>query len=258
MDRIVSQLMAELDGVHSRDSVYVLAATNRPDLLDPALLRPGRFDQLVFIGPPEGAEQEENVLRALTRKFELCADVDLADVARRCPRGLSGADYYGLCAEALIRSIRESAEARGGLKTPSKRYSSNVSCNDSSKDSSNDLSNDSCSNSSAHVEVEVLPPPRSIAVAAHHFDAALRGLMPSLSLQDAARYRELHVQIEGRAAALPAAGVAATTARLAGLTAGEPATPARARSGGGFVLDMAQAALGNGGGVESSPVALQR
>ena len=144
MDRIVSQLMAEIDGVHasagegggsgsgssvgedgddedggggdggvgSGHKLFVLGATNRPDLLDQSLLRPGRFDRLVKVGPPETREQQAAVLRALTRKFTLSAEVDLDALASKLPTALSGADLYALCAAALSASIRECAAER--------------------------------------------------------------------------------------------------------------------------------------------------
>merc|ERR1712106_1263464 len=76
MDRVVSALLAELDRLESFQ-VTVIGATNRPDLIDPALLRPGRFDRLVFIGPPDDPNQQLKILQALTRKFELDPDLDL-------------------------------------------------------------------------------------------------------------------------------------------------------------------------------------
>jgi peroxin-6 len=99
--------MAELDGSSSREHLFVLGATNRPDMLDPALLRPGRLDVMVRIGPPETRHQQEAVLRALTRKFTLGPDIDMASVADRCPTTLSGADYYAICAEAMLGAMRE-------------------------------------------------------------------------------------------------------------------------------------------------------
>ena len=75
-----------------KSELFVLAATNRPDLLDDALLRPGRFDRLVYLGPPEGATERLRVLRALTRRFTMADGVDLEAVAARCPEGVSGAD----------------------------------------------------------------------------------------------------------------------------------------------------------------------
>jgi SpoVK/Ycf46/Vps4 family AAA+-type ATPase len=133
MDRIVSQLMSEIDAVHSQSSgsdatdggggggarggaLFVLAATNRPDLLDSSLLRPGRFDTLVRVAPPETHPQQLAVLTALTRKFELSENVNLEDVASTLPLSLSGADLYALCAAALTRAIHEAAVARDAAR----------------------------------------------------------------------------------------------------------------------------------------------
>ena len=71
MDRIVSQLLAELDGTGSGTTVFVIGATNRPELLDSALLRPGRFDKLIYLGVSEDHESQLNVLEALTRRYFL-------------------------------------------------------------------------------------------------------------------------------------------------------------------------------------------
>jgi peroxin-6 len=69
MDRIVSQLLAELDGLQKSAELFVIGATNRPDLIDPALLRPGRFDRLVYLGISEDHESQLKVVKALTRKY---------------------------------------------------------------------------------------------------------------------------------------------------------------------------------------------
>ncbi len=68
MDRVVSQLLAELDGLQKSEDVFVIGATNRPDLLDQALLRPGRFDRLVYLGISEDLESKTTVLQAITRR----------------------------------------------------------------------------------------------------------------------------------------------------------------------------------------------
>ena len=68
MDRIVSQLLAELDGLQKSNDVFVIGATNRPDLIDPALLRPGRFDSLVYLGVSDNHQDQLKILKALTRK----------------------------------------------------------------------------------------------------------------------------------------------------------------------------------------------
>ncbi|KAG1843615.1 AAA-domain-containing protein [Suillus subalutaceus] len=107
MDRIVSQLLAELDGMSagSGGDVFVIGATNRPDLLDPALLRPGRFDRMLYLGVSETHEAQLDILRALTRKFKLDRDLSLADIAEECPFHYTGADFYALCSDAMLNAL---------------------------------------------------------------------------------------------------------------------------------------------------------
>jgi peroxin-6 len=128
MDRIVSQLLAELDGISSSSSssgdVFVIGATNRPDLLDPALLRPGRFDRMLYLGVSDTDLAQLRILQALTRKFRLDPALDLASVARECPFNLTGADFYALCADALLKAMSRTAQeidARIGMRVPSRR-----------------------------------------------------------------------------------------------------------------------------------------
>lgn len=110
MDRIVSQLLAELDGMGSSgDSVFVIGATNRPDLLDEALLRPGRFDKLLYLGISDTNEKQSNILQALTRKFDLDDEVDLLKIADKCPFNYTGADFYALCSDAMLKAMTRTA-----------------------------------------------------------------------------------------------------------------------------------------------------
>ncbi|CAL4119864.1 unnamed protein product, partial [Meganyctiphanes norvegica] len=105
MDRIVSALLAELDGVSTSADVFVLAATNRPDLLDPALLRPGRFEKLVFLGVCEDHQSQMKILQAITSKIPLDKDLSIKDVADHLPLTLTGADLYALCTGALYHAL---------------------------------------------------------------------------------------------------------------------------------------------------------
>lgn len=106
MDRIVSQLLAELDGMSTdADGVFVIGATNRPDLLDEALLRPGRFDKLLYLGIPDTHTKQLNILEALTRKFVLDSDVKLIELAKLCPFNYTGADFYALCSDAMLNAM---------------------------------------------------------------------------------------------------------------------------------------------------------
>ncbi|KAH3687227.1 hypothetical protein WICPIJ_001784 [Wickerhamomyces pijperi] len=110
MDRIVSQLLAELDGMSSGssdggDGVFVVGATNRPDLLDEALLRPGRFDKLLYLGISDTTEKQRTIMEALTRKFKLGDDVDLQALAEKCPFNFTGADFYALCSDSMLNAM---------------------------------------------------------------------------------------------------------------------------------------------------------
>ncbi|KFW93467.1 Peroxisome assembly factor 2, partial [Phalacrocorax carbo] len=120
MDRVVSQLLAELDGLHSTGEVFVIGATNRPDLLDPALLRPGRFDKLVYVGINEDRESQLQVLSAVTRKFKLDPSVNLTAILEKCPAQLTGADIYALCSDAMMCALKRKVEwIEEGLDTES-------------------------------------------------------------------------------------------------------------------------------------------
>ncbi|KAG5949637.1 peroxisomal assembly protein [Claviceps sorghi] len=108
MDRIVSQLLAELDGMSGGDDaggVFVVGATNRPDLLDPALLRPGRFDKMLYLGVSDTHEKQQTILEALTRKFTLDPAVSLRNIAQRLPFTYTGADFYALCSDAMLKAV---------------------------------------------------------------------------------------------------------------------------------------------------------
>ncbi len=104
-DQTLNQLLVELDGFNNQDQVVVMGASNRLQDLDPALLRPGRFDRQMLVGPPDVASREE-ILRVHTRGKPLAADVDLAVIARQTA-GLTGADLANLSNEAAIFAGRE-------------------------------------------------------------------------------------------------------------------------------------------------------
>jgi peroxin-6 len=111
MDRVVSQLLTELDGMNSNQDVFLIAATNRPDLLDSALLRPGRLDRCVYLGVSSTNEAQLNVVQALSRKFNLSEDCDLMQVVEKCPFTFSGADMYALCSDAMLNALKRKMEA---------------------------------------------------------------------------------------------------------------------------------------------------
>jgi len=104
-ERIVSQLLTELDGLSESASLVVLAATNRKDTIDPALLRPGRFDTHIEVTAPDAAARRA-ILAVHTRDAPLAGDVDLEAIAARTP-GTSGADLAAVVRDASMRAIRE-------------------------------------------------------------------------------------------------------------------------------------------------------
>ncbi|HTV06994.1 MAG TPA: ATP-dependent zinc metalloprotease FtsH [Acidobacteriaceae bacterium] len=108
-EQTLNQLLVEMDGFEANDGVILVAATNRPDVLDPALLRPGRFDRRVVVGRPDVRGREE-VLRVHAKKVPLADDVDLRVLARGTP-GFSGADLANMVNEAALNAARANRKA---------------------------------------------------------------------------------------------------------------------------------------------------
>ena len=108
-EQTLNQLLVEMDGFESNEGVILMAATNRPDVLDPALLRPGRFDRRVVVSRPDVRGREE-ILRVHTRKIPLSDDVDLSVLARGTP-GFSGADLANMVNEAALSAARQNRKA---------------------------------------------------------------------------------------------------------------------------------------------------
>lgn len=106
-ERVISQILTEMDGLEELHNVTIIAATNRADLVDPALLRAGRFDRHIFIAPPD-LETRKEILKIHTRKKPLAPDVDLDEIARRTDR-YTGAELAAVCNEAAMLAIREVA-----------------------------------------------------------------------------------------------------------------------------------------------------
>jgi transitional endoplasmic reticulum ATPase len=105
-DRVMNQLLTEMDGVGARKNVFIIGATNRPDIIDPALMRPGRLDQLIYIPMPD-YESRLSILKAVLRKSPVHRDVDLAYLAAQTEK-FTGADLTEICQRAAKNAIRES------------------------------------------------------------------------------------------------------------------------------------------------------
>jgi len=108
-DRVVNQLLTEMDGMSSKKSVFIIGATNRPDIIDPALMRPGRLDQLMYIPLPD-LESRLSIFRAVLRKSPVAKDVDLQYLSQKT-EGFSGADITEICQRSTQMAIRQSIEA---------------------------------------------------------------------------------------------------------------------------------------------------
>ena len=109
-DRVLTQLLTEMDGIQSRcPGLIILGATNRPDNVDPALLRPGRFDRLIYVPPPDD-QGREAILHVLLRNTPLNDDVDLPKLALLTRQGwgyYTGADLSSICREAALSALEE-------------------------------------------------------------------------------------------------------------------------------------------------------
>jgi len=151
-ERVVNQLLTEMDGLNSRKGVFIIAATNRPDMIDAAMLRPGRLDKLLYVRLPKKPERLA-ILQTIARKMPLALDVDLEAAANDSrTEGFSGADLAALMREAAMCALKESLDkerANGG-----------------------------------HALAEV----SALVVGKQHLNAALRVVLPSVSAKDEKRY----------------------------------------------------------------------
>mmetsp|Transcript_24569 Transcript_24569/g.30028 ORF Transcript_24569/g.30028 Transcript_24569/m.30028 type:complete len:794 (-) Transcript_24569:143-2524(-) len=107
-DRVMNQLLTEMDGMGAKKQVFIIGATNRPDIIDTALMRPGRLDQLIFIPMPD-LESRKSILRAVLRKSPIAKDVDLDFLAEKTEK-FTGADLTEICQRAAKLAIRESIQ----------------------------------------------------------------------------------------------------------------------------------------------------
>jgi len=148
-ERVVNQLLTEMDGLESRRSVFVIAATNRPELIDPAMMRPGRLDKLLYV-PLPSADDRVSILTALSTKVKFGSDVVLDSIGRSHKAdGFSGADCAALLREAGLAVLKEDMAA--------------------------------CISGNGKTDAE-------LCIEARHFEVAFHHVMPSVSTKDQARY----------------------------------------------------------------------
>jgi len=109
-ERVISQLLTEMDGILALEDMVVIAATNRPDIVDPAILRPGRFDRLIYVPEPDQKARLE-ILQLYTKEMPLTTDVDLPRLAEMT-KNYSGADIEALCREAALKALRNDFKSK--------------------------------------------------------------------------------------------------------------------------------------------------
>ncbi|KAH7359011.1 peroxisomal biogenesis factor 6, partial [Plectosphaerella cucumerina] len=191
MDRIVSQLLAELDGMSGGSDggggVFVIGATNRPDLLDPALLRPGRFDKMLYLGVADDRDKQLKILEAVTRKFTLDPSLSLPRVAAQLPYHYTGADYYALCSDAMLKAITRQTAAVdakiASINADGRRHPI------------------STANFFDH---HARPEDVAVVVSEEDFLAANNELVPSVSAGELARYETMRASFDGAPSSGPA------------------------------------------------------
>ncbi|KAM7352724.1 ATPase family gene 2 protein homolog A [Cochliomyia hominivorax] len=108
-ERVLTQLLTELDGVESLENVTIVAATNRPDMIDKALLRPGRIDRIIYVGLPDVKAREE-IFKIKLQKMPIAKDVNILELVRRT-EGYSGAEIQAVCHEAALKTLEESFDS---------------------------------------------------------------------------------------------------------------------------------------------------
>jgi len=223
MARVVSQFLAELDGIEGNDELFIIAATNRPDLIDTGLLRPGRLDRCVYLGVNEDRESQYKVLHAVTRKFKLAHDVNLHDIIATCSYTFTGADFYALGTDAMLNAVKRKIEyfvtdirQRNSIRhSEYERKHAHKQHHRQSEDDSNgaeDVTLDSNDESSDDDDFEELTPREylsslssaelEVIVTQDDFIKARQSLTPSLSQSELDHYKVLQGRFQaGRSAA---------------------------------------------------------
>merc|ERR1712115_563734 len=181
-DRVMNQLLTEMDGVGAKKNVFIIGATNRPDIIDTALMRPGRLDQLIYIPMPDYESRLSN-LRATLRKSPVSKDVDLSYLASQTDK-FTGADLTEICQTACKLAIRE--EIARDIERQRM------------KEGDEDMDDDDDDDDDDDTMPEILPT---------HFETAVRGARRSVSDRDLAQYASFAQTLQqSRAAVTGSAG----------------------------------------------------
>merc|ERR1712151_29322 len=179
-DRVMNQLLTEMDGVGAKKNVFIIGATNRPDIIDTALMRPGRLDQLIYIPMPD-YDSRLSILRATLRKSPVSKEVDLSYLASQTDK-FTGADLTEICQSACKLAIREEIER--DIER------------DRMRDEAGEMEDDDDDDEDADTMPEILP---------RHFEVAVRGARRSVSDRDLAQYASFAQTLQQSRAAVSGA-----------------------------------------------------
>jgi len=179
-DRVMNQLLTEMDGVGSKKNVFIIGATNRPDIIDTALMRPGRLDQLIYIPMPD-YDSRLSILRATLRKSPVSKEVDLSYLASQTDK-FTGADLTEICQSACKLAIREEIER--DLERTRMKEEAGEEMDDDDDDEDDDTM------------PEILP---------RHFESAVRQARRSVSDRDLAQYASFAQTLQQSRAAVSGA-----------------------------------------------------
>lgn len=197
-DRVVNQMLTQMDGAEGLDGVYVLAATSRPDLIDSALLRPGRLDKSLLCDMPNASDREQIMMTARA-KMSLADDVDLSGIAART-EGFSGADLQALMYNAYLDAIHETLDTKGeqGLSTESKKQDLELFQLNGKRDMEavrSFLANPAdAEEASASQNNAVAQANEPVVVTAYHLEKSLQQTKPSISAKEVQKLKHIYDQ----------------------------------------------------------------
>ncbi|KAG0224706.1 hypothetical protein BGW42_004946 [Actinomortierella wolfii] len=194
--RVVNTLLTELDGMENRSAVYVIAATNRPDMIDPAMLRPGRLDKLLYVELPTAPERLD-ILKTLTKKTPLGDDVSLERIAfdSRTNR-FSGADLASLVREAAVSALRSTLRQRNAMGKEGELLTEREFAEEQARERAKLYGSSTLTSTSSSAATPAPPDFKPlIQVMWKDFETAFSKVSPSVSPQDKEKYDRLRVKL---------------------------------------------------------------